>query len=118
VRVVPRVEREEFVNVGVVVFCYALDYLDAAIDLDETRLRALSPDVDLEAVRGHLEAIPRLCVGGPSAGPLGALPPMERWRWITAPRSTMVQTSATHAGLCDDPAAVLARMMDRVVRLP
>lgn len=117
VRVVPRVEREEFINAGAVVFCYALDYLGAAIELDAARLRALAPGVDVDEVRRHLDAIPRVCAGGPDAGPIGALPLMERWRWLVAPRSTVVQTSAAHAGLCDDPAAVLARVMDRAVRL-
>lgn len=118
VRVVPRVEREEFVNVGVIVFCYALDYLDARIELDEARLRALWPSVDVEAVRRHLDAIPRVCAGGPAAGPIGELPPMERWSWLVAPRSTVVQTSPAHGGLCDEPAGALERLVERVVRLP
>lgn len=114
VRVVPRVEREEFINAGVIVFCYALDYLDAGIELDEARLRALAPGVDVAEVRAHLEAIPRVCAGD---GPIGELAPIERWRWLSAPRSTVVQTSPAHSGLCEDPAAALERLMDRVVRL-
>ena len=118
VRVVPHVEREEFINVGVIVFCYRQDYLDARIELDEARLKALAPDVDVESVRAHLAAIPRVCEGGAAGGPLGAMDPMERWRWLVAPRSTMIQTSAAHAGLCDEPAATLERLLDRVVRRP
>ena len=117
VRVVPRVEREEFINVGVIVFCYALDYLDARIELDEARLRALAPTVDAAEVRAYLAAIPRVCAGGAQAGPIGELPLMERWSWLVAPRSTMVQTSPAHAGLCEEPAAALERLMDRAVRL-
>ena len=117
VRVVPHVEREEFINVGVIVFCYALDYLDARIELDEARLRALAPTVDVAEVRAYLAAIPRVCAGGAQAGPIGELPLMERWSWLVAPRSTMVQTSPAHAGLCEEPAAALERLMDRAVRL-
>lgn len=116
VRVVPRVEREEFINVGVIVFCYWLDYLDARIALDEERLRALAPAVDLEVVRAHLAAIPRVCAGGSAAGPLGALATMERWSWLVAPRSTMIQTSSPHSGLCDDPSCALDGLLRRLVR--
>jgi hypothetical protein len=118
VRVVPRVEREEFINAGVIVYCYAQDVLEARIELDERRLLALAPDVDLDVVRGHLAAIPRVCAGGPEAGPIGALSQRERWHWLTAPRSTILQTSAAHAGLCEEPAAALERLLDRVVRAP
>ncbi len=118
VRVVPRVEREEFVNAGVIVYCYAQDVLEARIELDERRLLALAPDVDLDVVRGHLAAIPRVCAGGPEAGPIGALSQRERWHWLTAPRSTILQTSAAHAGLCEEPAAALEGLLDRVVRAP
>jgi hypothetical protein len=116
VRVVPHVEREEFVNAGVVVFCDALDYLAARIALDEARLLALAPGVDLALVRRHLDAIPLLCAGGSEAGPIGALPVRERWRWIVAPRSTILQVSPAHAGLASAPADELERLLDRVVR--
>jgi hypothetical protein len=118
VRVVPRVEREEFINAGVIVYCYAQDVLEARIELDENRLLALAPDVDLDVVRGHLAAIPRVCAGGPEAGPIGALSQRERWHWLTAPRSTILQTSAAHAGLCEEPVAALEGLLDRVVRAP
>jgi hypothetical protein len=116
VRVVPHVEREEFVNAGVVVFCDALDYLAACVDLDEARLLALAPDADLLVVRRHLEAIPRICAGAAEGGSIGALPLRERWHWLVAPRSTILQMSPAHTGLSEDPAAELERLLDRVVR--
>lgn len=118
VRVVPRVEREEFINAGVIVYCYAQDVLLARVELDEALLRALAPGVDVEAVRGSLDAIPRVCAGGAAAGPIGELSQRERWHWLTAPRSTVLQTSPAHAGLCDDPAAAMERLFERVVRRP
>ncbi len=116
VRVVPHVEREEFINVGVILFCDARDFLTARIELDEARLLALFPDVDLPLVRRHLEVIPRICEGGPSAGPIGQLPLRERWHWLVAPRSTILQVSAPHTGLCEAPEEWLERLLDRVVR--
>jgi hypothetical protein len=116
VRIVPHVEREEFVNAGVIVFSDALDYLCARVELDEGRLLALTPDVDLAVVRRHLEAIPRICAGGPEGGSIGALPLRERWHWLVAPRSTILQTSPAHTGLSEDPDAELARLFERVVR--
>ncbi len=115
-RVVPHVEREEFVNVGVIVFCDARDYLSARIALDEPRLLALAPDADLDLVRRHLDAIPRICEGGPPAGPIGQLIKRERWHWLVATRSTILQTSPPHAGLCEDPGTWLERLLDEVVR--
>ncbi len=116
VRVVPNVEREEFINVGVIVFCHERELLAARIELDEERLLALWPDVDLPLVRRHLEAIPRICAGGPEAGPIGQLPLRERWHWLVAPRSTILQFSAPHTGLCEAPEEWLERLLDRVVR--
>jgi hypothetical protein len=118
VRVVPHVEREEFINAGVILHCHARDYLAAAIELDAERLRALAPAVDEELVRWHLAAIPRVCAGGPEAGPIGKLSRRERFHWLIAPRSTMIQTSPGHAGLCDAPAAAIARLLERMVRPP
>jgi Protein of unknown function (DUF3037) len=118
VRVVPRVERGERINAGVIVHCRAHDYLAARIELDEARLLALAPDVDLETVRRHLAAIPRVCEGGPDAGPIGLLPLKERFSWLVAPRSTILQTSSVHVGLCDAPDHVLARLLDKLVRAP
>jgi hypothetical protein len=116
VRIVPHVEREEFVNAGVVVFCGALDYLAARVELDEARLLALAPDADLALVRRHLEAIPRICAGGAEGGSIGALPLRERWHWLVSPRSTILQTSPAHTGLSEDPGAELERLLERVVR--
>src|SRR5262245_48452941 len=90
VRVVPSVEREEFLNAGAVVFCAQRDWLEAKVELDEARLRAFAPSADLEDIRQHLLAIPRICAGGPEAGPIGALSRKERWHWLVAPRSTVI----------------------------
>jgi hypothetical protein len=116
VRVVPRVEREEFINAGVILSCPAQDFLGARIELDERRLLALDANVDLEAVRANLESIPLLCAGGPAAGPIGQLPPRERFHWLVAPRSTIIQTSPVHSGRCQDPAAALEHLLLTMVR--
>lgn len=118
VRVVPRVEREEFVNAGVILFCRTRRFLEARIELNQARLRALAPAIDLPEVEERLALIPRICRGGPAAGPLGALSQAERFHWLVAPRSTMIQTSAVHSGLCDDLAAELERLVATMVRLP
>lgn len=109
VRVVPRLERGEFVNVGAALFCRTERFLAARIAVNRDRLQALSPNLDLDLVMAHLEAIPRICDG---AGPIGQLPQAERFHWLVAPRSTIIQTSPVHSGLCDDPAAALARLME------
>jgi hypothetical protein len=116
VRVVPRVEREEFINAGVILSCQAQDFLDARIELDESRLLALDPGVDLEAVRVNLASIPLVCAGGPAAGPIGKLATRERFHWLVAPRSTIIQTSAVHSGRCQDPAAALDHLVRKMVR--
>jgi len=118
VRVVPRVERGEFINAGVILFCLTHRFLSAKVELDERRLLALESEVDVALVRGHLEAIPRICAGGRAAGPIGQLPQKERWHWLVAPRSTILQTSPVHSGFCEDPAKALEHLMDRMVRLP
>lgn len=118
IRVVPRVEREEFVNVGVIVFCLERGFLAARVELDPTRVRALSPGADLAVIEEHLRAIPTVCAGGDVAGPIGRLSIRERFRWLVAPRSTVVQTSPVHAGLCDDPVRALEELLDRMVRPP
>jgi hypothetical protein len=116
VRVVPRVERGEFINAGVILYCLTSRFLSAQVVLDEPRLRALAPEVDVALVRGHLESIPRICVGGRGAGPIGQLPQKERWHWLVAPRSTMLQTSPVHSGLCEEPGRALEHLMERMVR--
>ncbi len=109
-RVVPRVEREEFINAGVVVFCLEKKYLDARIHLDADRLTALWPEVDAELVRAHLEAIPRICIGDPAGGPIARLSQRERFHWLTSPRSTIIQPSPVHTGVCDDTDGILDRL--------
>jgi len=109
-RVVPRVEREEFINAGVVVLCLEKRYLEARILLDEERLRALWPEVDVELVREHLEAIRRICMGDAEAGPIAKLSLRERFHWLTSPRSTMIQPSPVHTGVCENTEGVLERL--------
>ena len=117
IRVVPRVEREEFVNVGVIVACQDSDYLAARIEIDEARLLALDPQLDLANVGEHLATIPLVCEGGARAGALGALSRRERFDWLTAPRSALIQTSAVHTGVCGDAEAVLEHLMQVMVRV-
>jgi hypothetical protein len=118
VRVVPRVERGEFINAGVVLYCLEQRFLGARVELDERRLLGLAPEVDLVVVRSHLEALPLICAGGAAAGPIGRLPQKERWHWLVAPRSTILQMSPVHSGLCESPERALEELMDRVVRAP
>jgi Protein of unknown function (DUF3037) len=115
VRVVPRVDREEFVNAGVIVFCLTRDFLAARVHVDEQRLRALSPDLDIELVRRHLEAIPKICSGNTNAGPIAALSRRERFHWLVAPRSTMVQVSPVHSGISGSPEEALDELFRRLV---
>ena len=116
IRVVPRVERQEFVNAGVIVWCRDHDVLEARVALDEARLSALDPGVDLDAVRRHLRSIEVVCMGGAAAGPIGAMSKRERFDWLVAPRSTMIQTSAVHSGRSADVAATLEHLLDKMVR--
>jgi len=116
VRVVPRVERQEFMNVGVILSCPAQNFLQARIEYDERRLLALDPALDMEAVRDNLASIPAICIGGAQAGPIGLLSQRERFHWLVAPRSTIIQTSPVHLGRCTDPAAALEHLMNKMVR--
>jgi hypothetical protein len=116
IRVVPRVEREEFVNVGVILSCPARDFLDARLHVDRTRLAALDPALDIDLVEQHLNVIPLVCRGDPAAGPIAQLTQRQRFHWLTATRSTIIQTSVVHSGLCDDePAASLQHLMEKMV---
>jgi hypothetical protein len=115
VRVVPRVERGESMNVGVVLLCRPRRYLGARVRLDEGRLAAFAPGLDPRVLRPHLEAIERIAAGDPSAGPIAALGIAERFHWLVAPSSTIIQPSEVHTGLCQDPGAELEHLMATLV---
>jgi hypothetical protein len=116
VRIVPRVERGEQINVGIILSCVDVEFLDARIELDADRLRALDATLDLDAVREGLASVPAVCAGGPAAGPIGSLPPRERFRWLVSPRSTVIQMSPVHTGRTRDPAAALEQLVETMVR--
>ena len=116
IRVVPRVEREEFINVGVIVSCPDRKYLNAGYELKPERLAALGPALDPALINQHLEAILAICKGGAQAGPIGKLSPRARFHWLVAPRSTVIQTSPVHTGLCADGDVMLEHLLDTMVR--
>jgi hypothetical protein len=116
IRVVPRVERGELVNVGVILSCPDVSFLEARIELDPTRLLALDATLDVEATRANLDTIPVVCRGGAAAGPIGELPQRSRFHWLVSPRSTIIQFSAVHTGRTSDPEAALQRLVDTMVR--
>lgn len=116
IRVVPKVEREEFVNVGVVLYCAKEQFLRAMSVLDEQRLKAFSGEMNIDEVGEYLNAFGKICKGGTEdAGPIGKLPVAERFRWLTATRSTVVQTSKVHPGLCADAGEMLQRLFGQLV---
>jgi hypothetical protein len=115
VRVVPRVERGEFINAGVILFCSTQSYLDARIALDRERLSALAPSLDLALVENHLGVIPIVCRGGLDAGPIGELPQRARFHWLVAPRSTIIQTSPMHSGVHSSPEVALEGLFRKLV---
>ena len=115
IRVVPRVEREEFINVGVVLFCKKQNFLRALCHLDHDRLRALAPAIDREEVENHLQAFVRIAKGGGDAGPISKLDEASRFRWLTAVRSTVVQTSRVHPGFCSDLPGALQKLHEQLV---
>lgn len=117
-RVVPRVERGERLNVAVVVFCRQRDFLDMRARIDDQRLVALAPELDVAAVRASVEAIRTVVCGEPAGGALAALPASERFGWVVAPASTVIQPSQVHTGLTDDPPATLDRLFDALVATP
>ncbi|HEV2005733.1 MAG TPA: DUF3037 domain-containing protein [Candidatus Limnocylindrales bacterium] len=120
-RVTPRVERGELVNVGVVVFCRTRSYLGVKLELGERQLaalRALEPDLQVSAIRAHLDSIRRVAAGGDDAGPIAKLAAPERFRWLSSPSSTMIQPSDVHGGLTDDPAVELKNLFDKLVSFP
>ncbi|GKT22707.1 DUF3037 domain-containing protein [Acidovorax sp. SUPP3334] len=116
VRVVPRVEREEFVNAGAILSCQRTGFLQAAMALDESRLLAMDPAADLDTVRRHLAAIVAICAGEAGCGPIAQMPYRARFHWLTARRSGIIQTSPVHTGRCTDAGVALEHIMDRMVR--
>jgi len=114
-RVVPRVERQEFVNVGVIVFCLEHRVLEARVHVDEARLLALWPGLDVETVRQHVQAVVRICEGDESAGAIARLSQRERFHWLISPRSTMIQTSSVHTGICTESDGVVDRLFKQLV---
>ena len=116
VRVVPHVERGESINAGVVLLCRSRGYIGAVTFLDEARLRALAPDADIRTIRAHLDAIERVARGDPDGGPIARSSIAERFHWLVAPASTIIQPSPVHTGLTDDPATELDRLLADLVR--
>jgi Protein of unknown function (DUF3037) len=114
-RVVPRIDRDEFLNVGVILFCRTRGFLSARVALDPRRIEALAPGVDLQAVSEHLEARARVAAGDPTAGPIALMSQSERFHWLVAPSSTTIQTSSVHSGMSDDPEVTLTRLFDSLV---
>jgi hypothetical protein len=114
-RVVPRIERGESLNAGVVLFARTVKFLEARVHLDRERLRAVAPDADGEAIEQHLQARARIAGGDPEGGPIAQLDQSERFNWLVAPSSTVIQPSEVHTGLCGDPAATLERLFQRLV---
>jgi len=115
IRLVPSVERGECLNIGVILFCRTLDFLGVRINLNAARSLALSPDLDIAAVQQQLDSILLICEGGPEAGPLGKMSQSERFHWLVSPRSTIVQISPTHEGMCDNPEAALEHLFRTMV---
>ncbi|HXH92640.1 MAG TPA: DUF3037 domain-containing protein [Thermoanaerobaculia bacterium] len=116
VRIVPRVDRGEFLNAGVIVFSPTAGFLDCRIELDHARLLALAPSIDIAVVESYLDAMPKICAGGGEAGSIGDLPQRARFHWLVAPRSTVIQTSAVHSGVHEDPRAALEGLFEKLVR--
>lgn len=116
IRLVPSVERQEFLNVGIILYCPDAGHLSSEHELNESKVRSFSDNINLDEVRDHLAAIERICRGGSDAGSIGRLSPGERFRWLTAPRSTIVQTSPVHTGVCKDADATMRSLMDSMVR--
>lgn len=115
IRVVPKVEREEFLNTGIILYCKKQQFLQVKFHLDQDRLLALCPGINLPEIEEHLHAFERICVGGPGSGPIGKLDLASRFRWLTATRSTVVQTSKVHPGFCTDLQAALTRLHNQLV---
>jgi hypothetical protein len=113
--VVPRVEREEFINVGVILYSREQQFLEVLFHLDENKCRALSADIDIQELKSHLRSIERICKGDPESGPIGKMDIATRFRWLTATRSTVVQASKVHPGMCNDPILALQKLFTELV---
>ena len=118
VRIVPRVERGEFINAGVILFCRSRRFLAARVALDVVRLRCLDPSIEVSDIQSHLAVIPLVAAGDSAAGPIARIDLAGRFHWLVAPRSTVVQTSPVHSGLCTDPASALDHIFESLVELP
>jgi hypothetical protein len=112
---VPRVDREEFLNVGVILYCAKQQFLKTLFQLDENRIASLYPEIDIEVVRKHLNTFQLICQGDPGAGPIAKLPVAERFRWLTATRSTIIQISKVHPGFCTDAEETLQKLFRQLV---
>lgn len=117
IRIVPRVEREEFLNAGIILFCPERKFLGVRTRLDEGRVRALWPSIDLDEIRRHVEAFVRVAEGAPDGGPIARLSQRERFHWLVAPRSTIIQVSAVHSGICEQPVEKLEQLFERLVAI-
>jgi hypothetical protein len=115
IRVVPKVEREEFINVGVILYCGPLKFLQTKIAINKERIQAFCKDVECDELQEYIQSFERISIGGKGSGPIGELSPAERFRWLTATRSTVVQTSKVHPGITSDPQKVLDRLFDEQV---
>ncbi|HEY5003346.1 MAG TPA: DUF3037 domain-containing protein [Ktedonobacteraceae bacterium] len=115
IRVVPYVERGECINIGIILFCRTRRFLGALLHLDQQRLGVLAPQLDFSAVQQQLEHLLQVCYGKEESGPIGLLPQSERFHWLVAPRSTIVQTSPTHSGTCNDPESTLQDLLKKLV---
>ncbi len=115
IRVVPRVEREEFINVGIILFCAKQNFLKAVMMVSEAKILALAPDIEINFLNENLKAISKICEGGKDAGPIGQLDHPSRFRWLTATRSTVVQASKVHPGFCKDAEQTLQKLVQQLV---
>jgi hypothetical protein len=115
IRIVPKVEREEFINVGVILYCKEQKFLKAKFKLDEKKIHTLSIEIDLEEINDHLRSFDLICEGGKDSGPIGQLGIVERFRWLTATRSTVLQSSKVHPGFCDDAEKTIERLFTQMV---
>ena len=116
IRIIPHVEREEFLNAGVILYCASENFLQCITEVNEDRLKVLCDSLDFAELRDHIQSFERICTGGKDSGPIGKLSRAERFRWLTATRSTVVQTSKVHPGLCTDAAEMLSRLYKQLVQ--